>query len=179
MRKSQFINRRSVALAAGATVLAAQTLLAQVSGTWLGGSGSWSDPTRWTSNPSVPGDGGAAHFGPALNTATVLVNVPVSLGTLSLDAAHKHRLIGNGITLVGPAVLNVAGGSEQTASLFSAGLSGTAGLTKTGDGQVSLSPNNVITGGTNILGGTLIAESSASAAAPPPGTMATSTTTGR
>src|SRR4051812_1877841 len=35
---------------------------AQVSGSWVSGSGSWSVGANWTSNPLAPGAGGAATF---------------------------------------------------------------------------------------------------------------------
>jgi hypothetical protein len=65
VRSSKSLNRNRIkwACACAAALLASRPLLGQVSGTWLGGAGSWSDPTRWTSNPNVPGNGGAAHSG--------------------------------------------------------------------------------------------------------------------
>jgi autotransporter-associated beta strand protein len=128
-------------------------------GAGLGGSGTWDTSSfAWwdgvsTTNDQVWNDAAgdrAIFWGP-------------SPGSVPLDGARTasglvfktngYSLFGNSLSLTGPATLQADTGVYATVSPI---LSGSSGITKTGDGTVFINNiNNVFTGGVTVSAGTL------------------------
>lgn len=79
-----------LAVVAGlATGLASHALAQQVTSTWQGGSGSWSDATRWSTNPLYPNNAGGQTF---------VAVLPQGTGTVTLANAvqvDRVQLLGS------------------------------------------------------------------------------------
>jgi autotransporter-associated beta strand protein len=151
-----------------ATSLVTSSLRAQVNGTWIGDSGSWTNVTRWTSNPLFPTGGGVATFGPGVFEpwSTVTVNTPVTLSRVSFGNTNLlPNLMGSGgnvITLVGPAEVSVPRGRSRTFNTAYSdegprieGLAGSVGLHKLGAGTLLLGGTNTFSGDIRVSGGVL------------------------
>ena len=166
---------------AAAGLTGAGAALAQ---TWnVNGNGSWGTATNW-SPVSVPNGVGASASLPNILTAarTITLNLPVTLGTLSLDGGFNYTISGTGAAntlrfdaLAGNAALNVTGTAAHTISrpivlidtlvidqgstgtlTLSGARSGAGGLIKNGTGQVTLSGAGTFTGQTQINNGTIL-----------------------
>ena len=166
---------------AAAGLTGAGAALAQ---TWnVNGNGSWGTAANW-SPVSVPNGVGASASLPNILTAarTITLNLPVTLGTLSLDGGFNYTISGTGAAntlrfdaLAGNAALNVTGTAVHTISrpvvltdtlvinqgstgtlTLSGARSGTGGLIKNGTGQVTLSGAGSFTGQTQINNGTIL-----------------------
>lgn len=101
---------RSVVRHSLATLLATTALgvvaAHAVDGTWTGGSADWTDPTNWSSNPSVPD--GTATFTNTGSTAVDNNNGVVSIGTVeftSISQAYSVT-IGNPFIVNGTGIIN-------------------------------------------------------------------------
>lgn len=163
-------------LSLAALVLCAGAAQAQTSGTIaVQASGNWGTaPWSITAGAGTsPGLGGSASFLQATNTVigtltntavpTITLTAPVLLSSLTLNSPFQVAVAGtaaNSLTL-GSGLLDVVRSNANTLGTFAAGhvlsapLAGSAGLTKTGAGIVTLAGTNTYTGGTTILGGTL------------------------
>lgn len=147
--------------------------LGQTSGTWVNvGTGNWSNPIHWTSNPLVPGSGGEATLpGNLWGTSTITIDSPVSLSRLGISGPSAYSLGGTTLTLTGAANLDVSSTPSMPQAYsqwyspnhhrITAPIVATAGLTKTGTGLVVLGGTNSIAGPIALNGGTLIFENAA------------------
>jgi autotransporter-associated beta strand protein len=98
---------------------------------------------------------GAANAFSAISAYTI-----ASGATLDLAGFDQRigSLAGAGAVTLGSATL--ATGIDNTSTTFSGGISGTGGLTKIGNGTLTLSGNNLYSGGTALNAGTLAVGSS-------------------
>ena len=120
----------------------------------LDGSGDWSAAVNWEGD-AVPGVDANARFGAFIVTDDISVNVNVNsqLNSLTFNNTNSVTLEdGTGtITLTGDAEISAGSGQH----FISANLAGTAGLTKSGSGEVYLNNANSFTGATDVQGGRL------------------------
>ncbi len=98
---------RSVVRGSLATLLATTALgvvaAHAVDGTWAGGSSDWTDPTNWTSNPSVPD--GTAIFSTTGSTAVDNNNGVVTIGTIQFAGTSQAYTF----TIGNPFIVNATG----------------------------------------------------------------------
>src|SRR5688572_10146177 len=72
---------------------------ADVSSTWLGGVGNWSDSSQWSSNPNFPHNGNAGFtYDAMIGSGTVTVDQNINIQRLDLnggtiDGAAPHTLL--------------------------------------------------------------------------------------
>jgi len=164
--KSKF-TLRSFLLAAGSSLLAISSASAQ-SGTWdEDANGTWSTATNWFSDVIATGSGNTANFTNditadrivSLDADRTLTNVifgdndTATAGSWVLD---NNGLSTNNLNLAGttPTITVNTLGTGKTAEI-SAIITGSAGLTKAGDGTLILSNTNTYSGNTVISAGTL------------------------
>ncbi|WP_167406976.1 autotransporter domain-containing protein [Bradyrhizobium forestalis] len=101
---------RSVVRHSLATLLATTALgvvaAHAVDGTWVGGSSDWTDPTNWSSNPSVPD--GTATFSNTGSTAVDNNNGVTSIGTVEFTSTSQAYsvTIGNPFIVNGTGIIN-------------------------------------------------------------------------
>lgn len=135
------------------------------------GTGTWNTtaPDRWY-NPAAEPPGyqvwnndaaDIAVFGTGTGEAgTVTLGSAITAGGLTFNAtgSGSYTISGNVLTLAGAPVINA-----NVAAAISSSLAGVAGMTKTGDGVLTLSGSaaNTLTGLTYISGGTLATAKSA------------------
>jgi hypothetical protein len=106
-KRSAIKLRRMVAVLLATTALGGVSAHA-VDGTWLGGGDEWTDPARWSSNPSVPD--GTATF--TLNEPTTIQNTaPVTIGAVVFTSSG-YTINTNDVFIV-----NGAGISRNTANV--------------------------------------------------------------
>jgi autotransporter-associated beta strand protein len=133
-----------------------QTITGPTINEWnVNGGGTFGAAANWTMG--APAAGSTVLFGGALTAlnspATVTLTAPATLGEVQFsNAGASYNLAGPSIlTLNGVArVATIAGNHE-----ISAAIAGSAGLTKTGGGQLTLSAINSYTGTTNVQAGSL------------------------
>src|SRR4051812_8723970 len=85
-----------------------RTMLTGVTFNWLGGAGSWTDPSHWSHNPppapeqdrSLPGGEDTVAIGPGAGTATIPTGIPVGCKALNLSANLRLE-IGSNLNLFG------------------------------------------------------------------------------
>jgi len=145
------------------------TVTVLVTPTWIrDGSGLWSTSTNWGGGNVANGSGATADFNTIDITAdrTVSLDSPRTIGklvfgdTVPASAAgwilSNNASVANILTLAGgtPTITVNALGTAKGATI-SAQLAGTAGLTKTGAGTLTLTNTNTYSGGTLIEGGVL------------------------
>ena len=134
-------------------------------GTWIRREtgGFWSDPLNWSGAVVADGAGRAASFASLDLTAanTVHLDGPRTVGSLAFadtDVSTPASWILDG----GGAALTLAGAAPSIAvgalgpganATVSAVLDGTAGLTKTGPGDLALTAANTLTGTVNVSAG--------------------------
>jgi len=94
--------RRSLAALLATTALGVVAAHA-VDGTWTGGSSDWTDPTNWTSNPSVPD--GTAIFSTIGSTAVDNNNGVISIGTIQFGGTAQAYTF----TIGNPFIVNATG----------------------------------------------------------------------
>lgn len=98
---------RSVVRGSLATLLATTALgvvaAHAVDGSWTGGSSDWTDPTNWTSNPSVPD--GTAIFSTTGSTAVDNNNGVVTIGTIQFAGTSQAYTF----TIGNPFIINATG----------------------------------------------------------------------
>ncbi|MBR1171949.1 autotransporter domain-containing protein [Bradyrhizobium liaoningense] len=99
------IMRHSLATLLATTALGVVAAHA-VDGTWVGGSSDWTDPTNWSSNPSVPD--GTATFTNTGSTAVDNNNGVVSIGTVAFTSISQAYsvTIGNPFIVNGTGIIN-------------------------------------------------------------------------
>jgi autotransporter-associated beta strand protein len=120
------------------------------SGTWAADSdGNWSDTAKWTGGVVADGDGNTANFNAVDLTANRTVTLD-SARTLSALIFGDTAAPGFNWTLTGANVLTLGSApllnvSNQTATI-ALPLTGTAGLTKTGNGTLTFLGTNNFTG---------------------------------
>ncbi len=126
------------------------------SSTWTGGNGNWTDTANWAGSTVAEGiDQTATIDGVTAVNATMDANR--SVGALSFSGADHSISSGSG-----KLALNVTAGSPtitvETARIATIGATvvGIDGLTKAGDGTLTLTGTNTYTGGTTVSIGTLI-----------------------
>jgi hypothetical protein len=107
---------------------------------WLGGTGTWSTATKWTTNPNAPANG---------SPSGALYDVQIPTGTVNLDINPAIQSLSFGTSPTFTSTLNLAtnhlivessGASDKSsklASLAAAIKSGSAGATWTGPGITS------------------------------------------
>jgi autotransporter-associated beta strand protein len=122
-----------------------------VAGVWTNGGGGWLDggsPVSW--NNAAPD---AAVFTGTAPTGVTIDGGGVTVGNITVSSG-SYSFTGPGALTLSSTTWSVAAGLTNTVS---AGLAGTTGLTKTGDGLLSLSETNkTFTGGTVINGGAIL-----------------------
>ncbi|MEA3207689.1 MAG: hypothetical protein QOE70_746 [Chthoniobacter sp.] len=133
-----------------------------VSGTGLGGTGTWDTTTlKWwpgtgtTDQPwSNAGNDTAGFVGTA---GTVTLGVPITVGALDFETSGftLTGTVGNPLTFAG-ATPTITFGASATTATISGVIAGTAGVTTTGAGVLTLSGTNTLTGGLNITGGSTV-----------------------
>jgi autotransporter-associated beta strand protein len=150
-------------LAASLTFITLTPALHAVNGTWTGLSGgTWNDTdTNWTGVSGTPWD---STNGPS-NAAI--------FSTASLAASVSGTVYTNGITfnnaggLIGSGTINLAGTTPTITNSVSATintiLDGTAGLTKSGTGTLTLGGNNTYSGTTTVNAGGILRVDTANA----------------
>jgi autotransporter-associated beta strand protein len=147
---------------------------------WNGDAGgNWSDGSRWSKAAPPNGiDQVATLAGSVAGPVTVMLDVPVTLGTLTLNGPHSYRLSGpNALTMQVSgtiAAINVGSGNHEIAAPFvlasssditvansadiltiGGGISGSGMLSKEGNGTLAITGPNTYTGNTAIDAGRL------------------------
>lgn len=129
--------------------LAPVSYLHAANGTWgTNGPGNWSDTTKWTGGVVASGASSTADFSTIDITGdhVITVDQPFTVGTLKVG---DITTLSNSYTFAGagPLILD-NGGSQPVLNIpnrtptLSTPLSGTNGISKTGDGVITLSGNN-------------------------------------
>ncbi len=129
--------------------LAPVSYLHAANGTWnTNGPGNWSDTTKWTGGVVASGASTTADFSTIDITGdhVITVDQPFTVGTLKVG---DITTLSNSYTFAGagPLILD-NGGSQPVLNIvnrtptLSTPLSGTNGISKTGDGLITLSGNN-------------------------------------
>ena len=144
------------------------------SGTWNGGSGTWSDPTKWLHGSSSNENGNVNFTSSAVTAVSLDANHTVAQLTFNtaadttINSPSGFTLTANtGITTTALAagtytinskyalgaynLFDIGGGTVKLAG----GVSGAYGLEKNGSGTLILSNNNTFTGLVGIYAGTL------------------------
>ncbi|MDA9479904.1 autotransporter [Bradyrhizobium sp. CCBAU 65884] len=96
------VTRHSLAILLATTALGVVAAHA-VDGTWTGGSSDWTDPTNWSSNPSVPDE--TATFTNTGSTAVDNNNGVVSIGTIQFANTSQAYTF----TIGNPFIVNATG----------------------------------------------------------------------
>ncbi|MGI9589835.1 MAG: hypothetical protein ACR2P8_00600, partial [Myxococcota bacterium] len=147
-------------LAAGllAVALATPAGAAHISASWSG-TGAWSDPTRWSSNPRVPDNGGGDTFDVTLNGGTATLDLDVQIQALSQGGGT----ITGGFDLDLDDVFTWTGGTQSGTgtTTASAGIDLRGNSSKTTDGRnVNLAGSSTHRGGSWFLrGGAAVTQS--------------------
>ena len=129
-------------------------ILAQ-DGTWTATEdGNWSDSANWDSNIIAVGTDNTATFNAATGV-TVTLDSGRIIGNLAFDVSDYIIAGGNTLTLDTDSVTPVISVTTDRTATISAGLCGTEGLEKTGDGTLVLSGVKSYTGDTTVTAGTL------------------------
>ncbi|MDD4018578.1 MAG: autotransporter-associated beta strand repeat-containing protein [Kiritimatiellae bacterium] len=149
-----------VARVAGTAVVCAVAwcVRADVSAAWdLDADGGWSTPGNWTGGSAPTGTTGTATFGNVI-TASRTVTLDASPWTINALAFANTGSFGwtltGGTLLLGgdtPSITVQSGGAAKVASI----LSGSSGLTKAGDGSLTLTGANTFSGDLVRLAGEL------------------------
>lgn len=118
----------------------------------VNGGGSYNTGANWVGG-SVPANNpffGDAH---ATNTtANITLNSPVSVSAMTISNSNRYNITGpSTLTLTGGAEILVGEGTHEISTV----IAGSAGLTKSGGGNLVLTGANTYTGTTNVLGGAL------------------------
>jgi fibronectin-binding autotransporter adhesin len=151
--------RHSLILA-GSTLLAISSASAQ-SGTWLGTSTNWVNSAAWLNGIVASGSGNTANF----TGVNITSNISMLLGgSVTIDdiiftdattSSHDLTIAGaSTLTLAGTPSINVTQADRNLT--ISAILAGTSGFTKSGQGTLTLSGSNSITGNTVMSAGRLV-----------------------
>lgn len=124
-------------------------------GTWTGGSGNWTDPANWASSTVAQGIDRSATINGG-TAVTVTMDTSRSIGSLALSGANHSIDSGAGtlgfVTSTGTPTISVATGTAVT---IAANIGGLDGLTKLGNGSLTLSGINNCIGTTTVSAGSL------------------------
>jgi len=126
---------------------------AGASGTWTGGDGNWTDPANWAGGTVAEGIGQAATIdgGTAVN---ITMDANRSVGSLSFSGGD-HTLSSGKLALNGTSGSPTISVEAARTATIGATVVGIDGLTKSGDGHLTLTGANTYTGNTTISAGTL------------------------
>ncbi|MBC8107742.1 MAG: autotransporter-associated beta strand repeat-containing protein [Anaerolineae bacterium] len=161
---------RKMLFTAASVVALSSLAQGQTSGSWVvEADGNWSDATKWS--PAVPDNGGVATFE---TLPTFILAAPRTVrqdsATVTLDKIVYNTpftfvlnplVAGNTITLTGNAEVRhnvtptLAWNTTTNGQLLSIGLAGSAGLTRSGPGIVSMSVASTYTGNTTLRDGSI------------------------
>ena len=134
------------------------------SGTWTNAAGgTWATAGNWSGNVVATGSGSTADFSTLDITADTTVNLdaPQTIGNLTFGdtntaSAAAWTLTGSTLTLAGTSPTVTVNALDPTkAATIGTALSGSAGITKSGIGTLTLSGANFNTGTTTVSAGTL------------------------
>ena len=125
------------------------------SGIWTGGSGNWTEPANWASSTVAQGIDQTASINGG-TAVTVTMAASRSIGSLVLSGANHSIASGPGtlgfVTSTGTPTISVATGTAVT---IAANIGGFDGLTKLGNGSLTLSGINNCIGTTTVSAGSL------------------------
>lgn len=169
---------RSHLLAMVALFLVTLTSLVAQEKTWTGNGGggavkTWSDPLNWSGNTIPVGNDSLVFPSVTNKSADNTLTANTALGPIAINASG-YTLSGNTITLNGGLILN-GSGSTATVALpmildssqgfivsqsnavmtLTQAISGAGGLTKSGDGMLTINGTHSYTGPTIVAGGSL------------------------
>src|SRR5262245_44976791 len=151
-------------LAVAAVALVAPAALAQVTSTWTGASGNWTNPAIWSTNPNYPNNGmppGALYDaflqGSVANVVTV--DAPITIqrlllarctitGTNSITALNGARFSGG--VLSAPLSLPTGTSSAVDAPSTVGSITGAGNMAVTAGGDLSVSGNYNLSGTTSV-----------------------------
>jgi autotransporter-associated beta strand protein len=136
------------------------------SDTTRGGSGTWANTggTAW-STTDVDGSGTAWDSSKTATFNTAAANVTVD-GTVNANNGLTFAAGSNGSTITGGTAINLGGATIADNTITTAvgvtatigtDITGTTGMTKSGDGILVLNGDNTYSGGTSVTAGTLVA----------------------
>ncbi len=145
------------------------TAMTTTSGVWTNTAGGlWNTAANWTNHAVAYGAGSTADFSKVNLTSdsTVTLDAPLIIGNLIFGNTDANpaanwtitdNSAGYGLQLAGASptitVNNLGAGESAT---ITPTISGSASLTKTGPGTLTLSANNIYTGGTVVSNGVLV-----------------------
>ena len=135
-------------------------------GTWIAGSGAWTNTANWTA-ASLPGAGDKAFFTGAGGTIDAVSATLKALEFNATSNAVDWTLNGAGVSLVAPAEVSIATANE---AVLAVPVAGSAGLTKKGPGYLLLSGSNTVSGALRVEGGMVRVQDDA-ALGPVPATL--------
>jgi len=139
---------RSLSAVAALAVLGLPLHAATVTWDNSSGTNAWSTAANWDTNVEpVAADDAVLPLGLA---ATLTLSAGENAKTLTID--DSYTLTGGGLTLASAGSIGVA--AAKTAAINTA-VTATGGVTKTGDGTLTLGATNAITGGFLVSAGTL------------------------
>jgi autotransporter-associated beta strand protein len=135
-----------------------------ITATWTNpAGGEWDTAGNWLDNLVATGSGSTADFSTLDITADTTVNLDSTqtignlvFGDTNTASAAGWTLTGNTLTLAGTTpTITVNALGDGKAATISAAVSGSAGLTKSGSGTLTLSGTNYCSGTTTVSNGTL------------------------
>ncbi|QHP69009.1 autotransporter domain-containing protein [Bradyrhizobium sp. LCT2] len=143
------VTRHSLATLLATTALGVVAAHA-VDGTWTGGSTDWTDPTNWSSNPSVPD--GTATFTNAGSASVDNNNGVVVIGTVQFtNTAQAYTVtVGNPFIVNGTGIINDSGNTQTFHVLSGNNLVFQSGSTASG-GTGAVTITNDVGGNVNFI----------------------------
>lgn len=143
------VTRHSLATLLATTALGVVAAHA-VDGTWTGGSTDWTDPTNWSSNPSVPD--GTATFTNAGSASVDNNNGVVVIGTVQFtNTAQAYTVtVGNPFIVNGTGIVNDSGNTQTFHVLSGNNLVFQNGSTASG-GTGAVTITNDVGGNVNFI----------------------------
>jgi hypothetical protein len=160
MKRRKGVSKRRIwaALASAVVFMPGAARATEITSTWSGNTGNWTDPTQWSTNPNYPDNGtpsgttyDAVIDAPGTGPYTVSLNSNVTTDSVTLDSANA-TLSQTGGTLAATTMNIMAGtyvfsgGSKSFASLINAGT-----VRATGGGTLSFGGSIDNTGGTTVV----------------------------
>jgi hypothetical protein len=111
---------------------------AEITSTWNGSFGNWSDATRWSPSSAFPNNGGGNTYNAIVNAATVALDQAITIQNLTLGGGTIYGA--NQLTLQGAA-------SSWTSGLMGGSGSGTTQIAAGGYMTISGNATNTVSGG--------------------------------